>query len=183
MPKPLEGFTEEQIAQMAEAYHSLISNPETRMPTLQSVKKVKPNVHIPELELRAELDRRDAAIQERIDKEVQERIARETETRIRDARTTLRDRGYSSEDVAAIEKIMTDKAIASYDVAAEFFDQQRKLAEPTPNMGSDTRGGSFTMPTSPLEAMKNGRNGLRDWARGEGNAAIDDLRSGRVRLH
>lgn len=179
--KSLEGLTPEQIEASAAMYQSLVNNPETRELTLRATKKVNPALSIPEVELkdmaRGEFTKRD----EKIAKLEADILKRDAEQRVKDARASLKDKGFAQTDVDAIEKIMVDRQIPNYETAAEFYRNSQKVAEPTPAT-VQTRPSTFTMPNDPLGAMKGGRNGLNRWAREEGAAAINDLRNGRVKL-
>lgn len=184
MPKPanLEGLSEDQIATMASLYRSVVTNPETREMALVATKKAHPEMSIPELDVKEAIRAEMKTHNERLEAEVAERIRRDAEQRVRDERAALRDKGYSLDQVAAIEKIMMEKHIPSYAQAAEFFDLQNRVAEPTPSSAVES-GSTFQLPPSPLEAMKKGRFGVRDWARNEATQALNDLRAGRVKLH
>lgn len=187
MPKPsLEGLTPEQIEEMASLYHGLVTNPETREPTLRSTKKLNPRMSIPELDVRTSVE---AALKSRDEKiaEMEAReLVREVEGRATRNRQSLRDKGYSTEDVAAIEKLMVDRQIPSYDTAAEFFAQQRQLAEPTPDSGrlDRERALSYSLPQDPLAALKTGgKKALQAMGRNSAAAALAEIRTGQVKLH
>ncbi len=179
--KSLEGLTPEQIEAAAAMYQSLVSNPATREATLRATKTVNPSLSIPEVELkdmaRAEFGKRDKVIED-LQADIRKRDA---EQRVKDSRTSLRDKGYAQTDVEAIEKLMIDKQIPNYDTAADYYTNMKKVAEPTPNT-VQTRPSTFSMPQDPMGAMKGGKQGLARWARNEGTTALDEIRSGRVKL-
>lgn len=179
--KSLEDFTPDQIENMASVYKAILSNPETREIGLRATKKVRPNVPIPEIDLKDRQAQSDKLLQDRadaLDAQLRERDARD---RIRDERQQLRDQGFSSGDVAAIEKVMTDERIPSYETAARYYKGQRQIAEPTPhNMGPAT---TFNLPQDPLAALKGGKQGLSKWAREQATAGLDAIRSGQIKIH
>lgn len=184
MPKPsLEGFAPEQIEELADTTRELLANPATRAITLRAMKKINPALSTPEIDLEdravAEFKKRDEKIAELTQKEL-ERDARE---RIRDEREKLLASGHSREDIAAIEKLMMDRKIPDYATAAEFFTQSRKLAEPTPAPFNAGRPPTIGLPEDPLKAAKAGPKGLRDFARNQASAALDEIRSGKIKLH
>lgn len=182
MPRAsLEGLTPEQIEEAADMYRSLVTNPKTREATLRGSKVVNPNIATPELDLRdaalAEFKTRD----EKIASLETKLLERDAEQRVKDQRQALREKGYSADDVAAIEKLMLDRKIPSYDTAAEFYAQAKKLAEPTPNPGPNLAPRQFQMPDM-LQAQKGGRQSLNKAARDAAASALDDVRGGRVKL-
>lgn len=181
-PASLENLPIEQVENMAATYNALLANPETRDLVLGATKKVFPNVSIPEYDLRKRQDDELKSRDDRINELMAKQLQAEAEQRVRDERDLLRGKGYSAEAIAAIEKVMMEKKIQTYEVAAEFYDAQNRIAEPTPGTTLSDRPTSFSLPPNPLEAVKQGRHGLRDWSRNESAAAIDDLRAGRVKL-
>lgn len=179
----LEDFTPEQIEQMAASYRAALEHPETREVMLRITKKLNPKASIPEVDLK---DATRAAVaheaEERgkLEAQLRERDARD---RIRDERQRLRDAGHTTEEVAAIEKLMTDEQkngnILTYDLAAKYFKNSRETAEPTPHT---SRTLNYSLPPDPLAALKKGAKGLRDFGREQASAALDDIRSGRINL-
>lgn len=182
MADSLEDFTQEQRDQMAATYKSLLDNPETREIALRATKKVNPTIVIPELDLKDAAYHANKKITERQDKLDQELRERDARDRINAERQGLRDQGFNGDEVAAIEKIMTEKHIPSYATAAEFFRGQQSVATPTPhNVTSGAR--NYEMPPNAMEALKKGKTGLRDFGRSEASNALDDIRAGRIKLH
>lgn len=177
----LEDLTPEQLNTAALLYRSLLANPETRETTLRSTKKIYPDMAIPELDVDDRLKARDSKNEERLAALERQRLEDEVTRRRESAHADLRDKGYSKDQIAAIEKIMVDEHIPTHETARKFFDAQNRPATPTPDTGHAATT-TFQMPENPLKAIKDGRFGLRDWARREANAALDDLRAGRVKL-
>lgn len=178
-PASLEDFTPEQIEQMAATYHGILNNPETRSLALQATKKINPELSIPELDLEARTRAGFQAIDKKNQELEQQIRERDAKDRIREARSGLKEQGFTNDDVSAIEKIMMDEHIPSYETAAKYYKGQRTIAEPTPNMGPAT---TFNMPADPLAALKGGKQALNRWGREAATAALDDLRSGRIKL-
>jgi hypothetical protein len=176
----LEDYTEEQRNNMAATLDAMYANPATREIALRATKTVNPRANIPEIDLKdataAELKPRDEKI-ESLENQLRERDARDN---IERARASLREAGHTKDDVSAIEKLMTEKQIPSYETAAEYYKGQKQLATPTPSTG--IRSQTMRLPQEPLEAMKNGKNGMKNWARDQATAALDDLRAGRITL-
>lgn len=178
----LEGYTPEQIEAMAATYQSIVANPETREMALRATKKANPKLAIPELDTKDAVAAAVKPVQDQLDAMTQERLKKEAEDRILKARDSLRSQGFSDADVTAIEKMMVDDKIASHESAAKHFRAQQQLAEATP--GTVRRDSvNYSLPESPLKALKAGRKGLAAWARNEASAAVDDLRAGRVKMH
>lgn len=177
----LEGFSPEEIAQMATTYKGLLENPETRELTLRGTKKLNPRASIPEIDLKdAALGafKKQADDMESLKADIRKRDAAD---RVREEREKLRDAGYSKDQVAAIEKIMIDEHIPSYDTAARYFKAQTQAAEPTPH--STAPATTYSMPADAMTALKGGKAGLNKFARESATAALDEIRSGRIKLH
>lgn len=182
MADSLEDFTQEQRDQMAATYKSLLDNPETREFALRATKKVNPNVVIPELDLKDAAWRDKQAITARQDKLEQEIRERDARDRINSERAALREQGFTADEVAAVEKIMVDEHIPSYATAARFYRNSQQVATPTPhNINAGAR--SYSLPETALDALKKGKNGLKEFGRNAASEALDDLRSGRIKLH
>lgn len=184
MADSLEDYSPEQVAQLAGTYKALLDNPETRELALRMTKKVNPAVSIPEIELKdaaakafkAQADRQDA-----LEQQIRERDARD---RINAERQALRDQGFSADDIPLIEKIMTDERIPSYATAAKYYKAQQQVAQPTAH-GTQNMGGSrqYSLPSNALDALKAGKGGLKQFGRDQAAAALDEIRSGQIKLH
>lgn len=177
----LEGFTPEEISQMASTYQAILKDPRTREFGLRATKALNPKASIPEIDLK------DAARAEF--KKVEERQAKlEDEIRLRDARDRvneergkLREAGFTKDEVSEIEKVMIDEKIPSYETAAKYFKGQRQIAQPTPH--SPTPAVTYSLPTDALAAAKGGKAGLSKFARETAAAALNDIQAGRIKLH
>lgn len=180
MPDSLEGYSPEEIAQMAATYKAILDNPETRELGLRATKHLNPKASIPELDMKVQVAgalkvERDA--REKLERDLMERDARD---RINGERATLRDQGFDKDQIAAIEKIMVDEQIPSYATAAKFYKSQQTVAEPTPRV--QDRALTYSMPTDALGALKAGKAGLNKWGREAAAQALDEIRSGRIKL-
>lgn len=172
----LEGKTPEEIAALAELSSSLMADPKTRAGMLRLTKMANPGANIPEIDIpdsiasafRPQLDRL-----AHLEKQVQERDA---EDRVRKSRKdALAVSGISRDDLPAIEKLMVDKKIPDHKTAAEFYDMQRKSAEPTPASGVNR---TFGMPKTP--DLKEFGGNMQAWARKNAFDVIDQLRGRRT---
>ena len=176
----LEEYSPEEVAQMAATYKAILDNPATRELGLRATKTINPQTSIPEIDLkdaaRGEFKKADEKMQA-LENKIRENDARD---RVRDERDKLREAGHSKDDIAAIEKIMIDEHIPSYETAAKYFNGQRQIATPTPHVGGPAT--TYTMPADPLAALKGGKAQLNKWGREQATAALDDLRSGRIKL-
>jgi hypothetical protein len=174
-------FSPSEIASMAATYKALLNNPATRELTLRSTKQINPGVSIPEIDLK---DQARGAFKETNDRmaslenQIRERDARD---RVNAERSKLRESGLTNDDVAAIEKMMIDEQIPNYATAAKHYRNAQQLAEPTPNSGSQP-GSTFELPKDQFDALKGGKAGLVKQARTAAEAAMAEIRSGRIKL-
>jgi len=164
----LEGYTDEEVRELAALANDIARNPKTRGLFLQATKTVRPDTPIPEIDMANAVG---AALAER-DKKIAElekaRLDEQTTRQALEARKMLREKGYadSDEDVAAIEKLMVDEKIVSHETAGKHFRMQRELAPPA----------AAPVATSPIPAdnadlMKDPKG----WARREAARAIQEL--------
>lgn len=177
----LEGKTAEEIAQLASLAQSLADNPATRLGFLQLTKTANPNVSIPEIDIPASIK---PAFQKQIDrltKMEEENANFRMERAVLTKRQELLDDeklGISKSDIPAIEKLMLDKGIPDHHTAAEFFNMQRKTAVPTP---SNAQPG-MRQNSMPAMDLKPFNGDLNNWARSAAAKAIDEMRSGQIKL-
>lgn len=166
-------------AELAALAKSLAEDPKTRKDFLRLLKKKNPNQPIPELDTEDAMRQfADPYIKE-LDKLKNERAQEKLQGRIHENRRKLKENGYTDDDVTAIEKLMMEKSIPSHDTAAEHFRMSRQLATPTPS--TLTNNGVNSLPVDKKQLKEAG--GLKNWARSEAHKAVDDVRSGRVKLH
>lgn len=185
-PNLLEGYSPEDIALMASAYATIVTNPETREATLRLQKKANPSARLPEIDLKDQIEAATAAQKKLIDEQQEKLIKMEAEQRIRDERERLRGQGFNDADIAEIEKEMIEAkkngTVLTYDSAARYYKGLKTLATPTatPHV-TDLNN---TMPQDALKALQTGgRAGLNKLTRERAAKALDDITSGRVKLH
>ncbi len=182
MPRAsLEGLTPEQIEEAADMYRSIVTNPKTREAALRASRVVNPSLTIPDLDLKDAAMHEFKTRDEKIAAQDMKILAMESERRIERQRLALKEKGFEQTDVDAIEKLMVDRQIPNYDTAAEFYANSKKLAEPTPDPHRDPAPRQFQMPDM-LGAAKGGRQSLNRTARDTAATALDEIRSGRVKL-
>lgn len=165
---------DKELAAMAKA---LAADPKTRRQFLQLLKAKNPNQPIPELDAETQML---AFAKPHIDKVAALEkgiLERDLKERLADKRAGLKSKGYSDDEIAAIEKMMMEKSIPSHDTAAEYFRMERQLATPTP---TSLQTGVNTLPIDRKLIKEAG--GVKNWARMEAHKAADDIKAGRVRL-
>jgi len=177
MADSLEGLDETTIKGLATLAKSLSEDPKTRRSFQALLKHQNPNLPIPELDterrtaeyLKPHLEKIDS-----LEKKLAEKNSVET---IQGKRAALREKGFSAEEVASIEKLMIEKQIPSHDTAAEHYSMSQKLATPTPS----TLIRQNTLPVAGKDVKEAG--GIRKWALTEAYKAAEDLKAGRVKMH
>jgi len=130
----LEDLTPEARDELALLAKQLSENPETRKDFLRQVKKVKPEMPIPELEI-------EDYTRNAVDK-ANDRVAQlEAKLRERDAmdelnsrRNKLKAKGLIDTDdqIEEVEKVMLEKGITNHEAAAEYWRWMQQSAAPTP---------------------------------------------------
>jgi hypothetical protein len=130
----LENLSLEARDELASLMQTLAESPDTREDILRLTKRVKPNLNIPEIDLK---DRTNSELS----KMREENEALRNEFRARDAKADLDERrkslvkkglAQSDEDIQAIEKVMLEKKIADHETAAEYHQYMKEAAKPTP---------------------------------------------------
>lgn len=171
----LEGMTPEAIANLAGLANTLANNPETRAGFLGLVKKADPSVSIPEVDMPLRIEAAAKESNERVAKLEAQLLERDVRDNVMQIRNSLVKRGLASEaDIPEVEKLMLEKGISSHETAAEFYQSQKRSAEPTP---SSQGYKVHTMPT--VDAKLFGGN-LKQWGRAEAARVIDDMKAGRI---
>jgi hypothetical protein len=130
----LEDLSTEARDELALLAKQLSENPETRKDFLRQVKKVKPEMPIPELEI-------EDYTRNAVDK-AHDRVAQlEAKLRERDAmdelnsrRNKLKAKGLIDTDdqIEEVEKVMLEKGITNHEAAAEYWRWMQQSAAPTP---------------------------------------------------
>jgi hypothetical protein len=161
----LEEMTQDQRNSIA--LQKLFNNPEVGLEAKRLYKKVVPEAKFPDLDTQDKIDASNAKLQEKIDKLQEDAQLGEITRRRERHHQEIRDAGF---DPVAVEKVMTDEKIGSYDTAIKYMKAQNQNSVPTSaNMTP------ITMPDNAKEISKNPAL----WARKEAMAAINDLKSKR----
>ena len=131
----LENVSLEARDELASLAQQLAENPETREQFLRMTKKVKPDLPIPELDMKE--------YTQRVVNQSEQRVqALEAKLRERDAVEELQKRRQSlmkkglianESEVKDVEKIMLERGITNHETAAEFHQWMKQAAEPTPS--------------------------------------------------
>ncbi len=177
MADSLEDFTPEELANMGRLYGQLVKNPKTRDVTLRATKAISPETSIPEIEVLDKVAHAMTPHLKKIDDMTQENLRLKVERNIEAKRAEMRDQGFSKEEVDAVEKIMVEKKIPDYQTAGEFLRMQAKTAPVTPaNWSNPTR--------LPLDKEKSkAAGGFKKFFQQDAHQAIDDIRSGKIKLN
>jgi chromosome segregation ATPase len=130
----LEDLTPEARDELALLAKQLSENPETRKDFLRQVKKVKPEMPIPELEIE---DYTRHAVEKANDRVAQlEARLREKDAmdELNSRRNKLKSKGLidKDEDIEEVEKVMLEKGITNHEAAAEYWRWMQQSAAPTP---------------------------------------------------
>lgn len=173
----LEDFTPEQRDELARLYTELASNKDTREPLLRITRHIRPGTPMPEIEVKDGMRAAMQPLVEKLNATEKKLIERDARDNLEGKRSVLRDKGYTKEQVADIEKLMLDKHIADHATAAEHYDFQRQTATPTPS--------SFQMPRVPFPTKDEVKaaGGMKRHFLTDAHKAVDDLRAGRVKFH
>ena len=164
-----------ELGQLAK---KLANDPATRKDFLRLLKKNNPSQPIPEIDVENSMQQFATPYINELAAMKKERMREKVEASIEQARSKLKESGYTKEDIASIEKLMTEKQIPSHDTAAEHFRMSKQLATPTP---TSLQTGVNTLPID-RKAIKEA-GGIRNWSRTEAHKAADEILKGRVKLH
>lgn len=121
-------------AELSRLMERLTQNPATRKNILREVKKLEPDLPIPELEIEESLrnvtNHAEARVQQ-LEAKLREKEAMEELNRRRQA---LVKKGKISDEaeIEEVEKIMLEKGIQNHDTAADYYKWMREQATPTP---------------------------------------------------
>jgi hypothetical protein len=186
MPQSLEDLTVDQLlatAQQALPSHQLLSalanNPATRAETLRLVKRINPNLAIPELDAKADVESQIEALKQQIlerDNQARERDAMLEVERQRDA--VRKQYGFSDEDIGEMEKLMIEEGIARHATAAKLYAASKQAAIPT---ASEASAPVFDLPNKDIWGAGVGNNAkLNKIATEEAFRALNDIKAGRI---
>lgn len=160
MTRPsLESLSTEDIENIVGIASELQSNKETREGYLRLIQKIRPQAVIPEIdaqdkvlqELKTEREARES-----LEKKMMERDAKENIDKAK--ASALKKFNLRDEDGDALDKLIVEKKIGSYESAAEFYSLSRAAAEPTPHSVTGNNG-SYQLPSE-------------DWSKAMGNPAL-----------
>ena len=166
----LEDLTPEARDELALLAKQLSENPDTRKDFLRQVKKMKPEMPIPELEIE---DYTRHAVEKANDRVAQlEARLREKEAldELNSRRNKLKAKGLidKDEDIEEVEKVMLEKGITNHEAAAEYWRWMQQSATPTPTGYNPSAINKFDL----SRYWKNPVAGARD----EAAKALNELR-------
>jgi hypothetical protein len=160
-------LTDEQRERLMSFANGILTDPKTRKDALKLAKIQNPQFTSPELEMDDRIEQvrtEEAAKRKELEDKwdnaaIEQRRAQKAEE--------LKERGYTLE---AVEKVMTEEKIGSYDTAIKYMDAQSKLAPSTP--ASVTR---MSMPENVKDIMKN----PTQWAREQAHTVMNEVLASR----
>lgn len=130
----LENLSLEARDELASLMQTLADSPDTREDILRLTKKVKPNLNIPEIDLKDKTNQELEKIRQENESLRNEFRARDAQAELDKRRKALVKKGLvSSEDeIDAVEKVMLEKKISDHETAAEYHRFMKEAAKPTP---------------------------------------------------
>ena len=166
----LEDLTPEARDELALLAKQLSENPDTRKDFLRQVKKMKPDMPIPELEIE---DYTRHAVEKANDRVAQlEARLREKDAldELNKRRSRLKSKGLidNDSDIEEVEKVMLEKGITNHEAAAEYWRWMQQSAAPTPSGYNPSAINKFDL----SKYWKNPVAGARD----EAAKALNELR-------
>ena len=166
----LEDLTPEARDELALLAKQLSENPDTRKDFLRQVKKMKPDMPIPELEIE---DYTRHAVERANDRVAQlEARLREKDAldELNKRRSRLKSKGLidNDSDIEEVEKVMLEKGITNHEAAAEYWRWMQQSAAPTPSGYNPSAINKFDL----SKYWKNPVAGARD----EAAKALNELR-------
>jgi len=173
----LENLSPAERDNLAALAKQLAENPKTRQTFLRLTKAANPDTVIPELDVVDAITHAKKPLEDKLAKMEAAQLEREVNERIRNQRAELREQGHTKEEIDAIEKLMVERQIPNHKTAADFFKLERQVAAPTP--------ANYTLPKVPFPTKEQSKaaGGMKRHFLQDAHAAVDDLRSGRVKLH
>lgn len=169
----LENMSLEERDQLALLMQELSEHPDTRETTLRMAKKVRPNLHMGEIEVKDYTEKKVAAAEDRVAQLEAKLMEKQAMEELQNRRNRLLKKGLidSEDEIEEVEKVMLEKKIQDHETAAEYFRWMKQAAVPSTNQ-------SIGYKPSPL----NGFN-LNDYwknpvqgARNEAAKALAELR-------
>lgn len=158
----LEEMTPEQ--RDAQALRKLFSHPEIGPKAKRLYKQVVPDSKFPDIELEDKMGEQTKELKAEIAKLQEDAQTRDITQRRRENHERVRAAGLEPD---AVEKVMTEEKIASYDTAIKYMKAQNANSRPSPGSGMTPQ----EMPADWKEIAKN----PKQWANREAYKAIDEL--------
>jgi hypothetical protein len=155
-------------ADLADLFHELSHNPETRGQVGKLVKKLKPNTPHAEAFKDVEIEDRFESFRAEQEAKELERQQKEMLARMNSARARLLTgdedgggRRYSEDDVKAIESLMQKKGITDYEDGATLYAATLPPVDPQPHEITPQHGSTWEFPSwaefgpDPIKASRN----------------------------
>ena len=125
----LEDSTRDELARLS---LDLFNNPETRDAALPLLRKVRPGLPLPELEIGDRIKSANASVTKEVAELRAELTRRDTEQRIREARESVVDKGIVRRDeIEAVEQMMVADGITDHEKAARHYRNSQIASAPT----------------------------------------------------
>jgi len=131
-----------QLREYKEAVVAITKDPSRRMKLLEMWKEADPAKSIPEIDAAQPIRKELSDVRDKTTKELEElralvekqRLQQEYKELLTSERAKLRSAGWTSEGIEQVEKLMQERGIGDYEVAAAYIEksQQAKAAEPSP---------------------------------------------------
>lgn len=175
----LEDLTPEARDELAQLSRTLSEREDTRDEFLTLVHKAKPEVPIPELRIKARADAVLAQAQSAVSSLESRLMERDARDELNSRRANLIKKGLVRDDseVAEVEKVMLEKKIPDHETAAEYWKFMKEAAVPTP---TSFRPNVFDQGTK--DRFANYWKNPAMAARNEAANALNDIRSGKIKL-
>lgn len=182
----LEDLTVDQLLagyQQALPSHQLLqqlaNHPETRTETLKLVKKIAPNLVIPELDAKADVEGQIEALKQQILERDNKQRERDAIDEIQSHRRAIKQQyGYADTDITEIEKLMVEEGITKHATAAKLYAASKQAAIPN---SAEIAPPVFDMPNKDVWGGGiNNPNKLNKIATEEAYRALHDIKAGRI---
>lgn len=131
-------YTEKELKDLATWYELIEKNPEAKDKLYEAMEMVNPDVNIPERKVKKEISKQKEEVSKDVEKKVRQLLAeRDAKEYMERNRESLKEEGYSDEEITQIEKLMQEENIKKYNIARSHFDREmRAVKEPTYSIGS-----------------------------------------------
>jgi hypothetical protein len=153
MTRTKRGLDLSTAADLADLFHELAQNKETRKTIAAAVKKLKPDsphaMAFADIEVEDKFDRFRQEQEEREVKRQQEAMLREMNNKRHALLTGGADgsgRKYSEEDLKKIEEMMQKKGIVDYDDGATLYAATLPPVDPNPEYDAPQHGATWELP-------------------------------------